>query len=196
MCVLVCFNTQRDANLQYMIVIPSARRNKANARLTPEQNEEDEDRITDANQAKNCVVEVNTEEKMRQNWSFFPLHLIILDREHELPALRQSQWSGKSVLEFCFYADCAQLLLPAGKGPTSNSLLHDCSKRALLKVLLKMKWTHTRLLKLIYFNSAFLQALNHSNPSICICVERSQRVTDVREKCVYTACVCDWWALH
>lgn len=56
-CALVCLNTQRDANLQYMRVIPSARHNKGNARLAPaEQNGEDEDRRTDANQAKTVLL--------------------------------------------------------------------------------------------------------------------------------------------
>lgn len=57
MCVLARFNTQRDANLQYMIVIPSVRHNKGNARLTPvEQNGEDEDRKTNVNQAKTVLL--------------------------------------------------------------------------------------------------------------------------------------------
>lgn len=53
MCALGCFKAQRDANLLYMIVIPSARHNKGNAHLTlAEQNDKDEDRITDSNQMK------------------------------------------------------------------------------------------------------------------------------------------------
>lgn len=94
--------------------------------------------------------------KMLNKWSY--LHLIILGRKHEIAALRQSQWSGKTVLDFCLLSDRDQALLHVGAGQPPHP-----HQRALLKVLPKMKLTHARLLKVICFTSALLQALYHSN---------------------------------